>query len=112
QDATDVAGARSLIVLDEPIREVCDERDLLGPARQLSKPLATDVVRDLDQPVAGLARALTGAERSERVHKRHLRDVLRIARVAENREGISVHIRGMPTVKTLECAVSACSRCH
>jgi hypothetical protein len=71
----------------------------------LAESLPADVVRDHDQPVMGLGRALAALERTVGVHERRLRDVLRIRGVPGDRERIPVDVSDMRPVKALEDAV-------
>ncbi len=81
------------------------EGDLLGPRAGLAPAHATDVVRDRDQPVVRLLRALAALERPIGVEERRLRDVLGVGRVGEHRERVLVDVARAPAVELLEGAV-------
>src|SRR5262245_12811934 len=81
------------------------ERDLVRTALRLSEALATDVVRDRQQPAPRPLGADAAVERAIGVEEGRLRDVLRIRGVVEHRGRIAVDVTDVARVQALESLV-------
>ena len=87
------------------------ELDLARAARRVAEALAADVVRDLDQPVVGCARALASLERAVRVEEGGLGGVLGVGLVLEDGQGVAVDGVDVLAVEPLEGAVGGWAAC-
>ena len=105
--AADLGAGRDVGVFGGRGGERLVELDLLGAARGVAEALAADVVRDLDQPVVRLVRALAALEGAVGAEERLLRDVFGVGLVVEDREGVAVDRVDVLRVHPLEGAVSS-----
>ena len=82
--------------------DVLLQRHFLHAAADARIARACDVVRDLDQPVLRLEDLLPALKRAVRVEERRLRDVLRVGRVAQQRQGVVIDVLDVPSVELFE----------
>ena len=104
--AADLGRGRDVGVLGRGCGERLVELDLLRPPRGVAEALPADVVRDLDQPVVRLVRALAALEGAVGAEERLLGDVLGVGLVVEDRERVAVDGVDVLLVEPLEGAVS------
>ncbi len=102
----DVLG-RQRVLVDDALGELLLEADLGRAPLRLAEALAADVVRDRDQPVLGLLRALAALEGAIGVEERRLGDVLGVRLVPEHDEGVAVHVARVLAVEPLKRAIVA-----
>ena len=83
------------------------ELDLVGTALRLAEALPADVVRDRDQPVLRVPRALAALVRAIGVQEGRLRHVLGVGRLPQDRERVAIDVTDVLPVDALERAVRA-----
>lgn len=103
--AEHVAPRRRLVVGDETLGEVAVELDLVWSSRRRPETLATDVVRDRDQPVERCPRPVAALERAVRVDERDLHHVLGVRSVAEHAHGVAIDLGRVAAIEALEGAL-------
>ena len=83
------------------------ELDLVGASLRLAEALPADVVRDRDQPVLRVPRALASLVGAVGVQERRLRHVLGVGRLPQDRERVAIDVTDVLPVDALERAVRA-----
>ena len=78
------------------------ERDLSRTAPRITDPRSARVVRDRDQPLSRVPRALASLVRAVRLQERRLGDVLGIVAVAQDHQRVPVHVLDVRAVQPLE----------
>jgi hypothetical protein len=96
-----VLGADGVLV-DDGLGDVLVEGDLVRAALRLAEALPADVVRDRDQPVLGVPRALAAFEGAIGVHEGRLGDILGVRLVAQDDQRVAIHVAGVLSVELLE----------
>ena len=93
---------RGPVVVGGLLGDIAVEHDLGRARLLLAEPLPHDVVRDRDQPVRRLARALAALEGAKGVDEGGLGDILGVGVVAEHGIGVAVHLSRMVPVEVVE----------
>jgi len=100
-----VVEFRSLVVEGRGLGSLL-ERNLARPAAGLAPAHPADVVRDRDQPVVRLLRALATLVRAVGVEEGGLGDIFRVSRVRQQRERVLVDLARVLSVELLEGTVA------
>ena len=107
--ASDVLGGDG-VVDDDRLGELLLEGDLVRAALRLAETLPADVVRDRDQPVLRLLRALPLLVGAVGVQEGGLRDVFGVSLVAQDDQRVPIDVAHMLPIEALEGAVRAEAR--